>query len=240
MRAGKCWFQCSLAILPLAILPVAVALQGCREEAVQVEPIQANADFEQAQKAAETVVSALTGNGAPAGAHYNLNVIGVPKAKTADMTGDEGRRIFVSLSGKIQILLSPGEFAVLDANGTDGSAAFQMPSPDPDNDGVTEYSVFARALGKPGGSATMTLCAEDPTTLDTFCSIYSVVPVREKGKNSFTNVSRELLYAFVDLNGDGQVERIPIFDPALQGYFWGYDNNGLKLCNCGSTRYPRT
>lgn len=34
---------------------------------------------------------------------------------------------------------------------------------------------------------------------------------------------------FVDLDADGTVDRIPLFDERLQGYFWEYDNNGLKL-----------
>ena len=36
-------------------------------------------------------------NGAPSGAHYNLNVIGVPKDKSADMTGSNGHVMFVDL-----------------------------------------------------------------------------------------------------------------------------------------------
>ncbi len=56
-----------------------------------------------------------------------------------------------------------------------------------------------------------------------------MVLVREKGKNSFTNVSKYLLYIYVDLDGDGQAERYSLFDEALQDYFWNYDNNGLKL-----------
>ena len=93
----------------------------------------------------------ITGNGAPNGAHYNLNLIGVGD-KSADMDGNNGHRIFVKLSGKTKILLIEGDsFKVLDANGTDGdSAKFQLPNPDPDGDGKTVYSVFARALGKPG------------------------------------------------------------------------------------------
>jgi len=174
--------------------------------------------------------TAYAGNGAPSGAHYNLNIIGVPKVKGADMTNNDGHRIFVPLLGSTKILLYEGaDFQVLDANGTDGSAAFQLPNPDPDNDGVTEYSVWARALGKPGGSSKTTTCAADPVTLETWCSVYSMVLVRGTGKSSFTNVSKELLYIYADLNGDGTVERYPLFDKALQGYFWNYDNNGLKL-----------
>src|SRR5215510_10122400 len=45
------------------------------------------------------VVLRSTGNGAPSGAHYNLNIIGVPHDKTADMTGGDGHVIFVQLVG---------------------------------------------------------------------------------------------------------------------------------------------
>ena len=46
-----------------------------------------------------TVAAATTGNGAPSGTHYNLNIIGVPKDKTADMNNNDGHRIFVQLVG---------------------------------------------------------------------------------------------------------------------------------------------
>jgi hypothetical protein len=164
------------------------------------------------------------------GSHYSLNLIGMPKGKTADMTGNSGHRIFVNLSGKTQILLTQGEFQVLDANGTDGSASFQMPNPDPDNDGVTAYSVWARALGKPGGSAKITTAATDPLTGETVYSLETTVLVRTKGgKPTFSDISRALLYVYADLDGDGTAERYPLFDTALQDYFWQYDNAGLKL-----------
>src|SRR5262245_45640413 len=112
---------------------------------------------------------AQTGNGAPNGPHYNLNIIGVPKDKTADMTNTSGHTIFVPLSGSTKIWLCNSDdvtaacygkgFAVLDRNGTDpNGATFALPSPDSNNDGVTDYSVFARALGTPGGSSKTTTC----------------------------------------------------------------------------------
>lgn len=172
---------------------------------------------------------AVTGSGAPSGPHYNLNIIGVPKQKIAELTDTSGHRIFVPLYGKTKINLSEGDnFQVLDGNATDGKGAFQLPNPDPDNDGVTEYSVWARALGKPGGKSETTTCAYDEFDVE-WCSIYTMVLVREKGKSAFTDVSKQLLYVYVDLDGDGTVERYPLFDPALMDYFWGYDNNGLKL-----------
>lgn len=171
----------------------------------------------------------ITGSGAPSGKHYNLNIIGVPKDKTADMQGEGGHVIFVRREGKSKINLSEGnDFLVTDKNGTDGKAAFQLPNPDADNDGVTTYSVWARALGKPGGQSTTTTCAVDADG-EEWCSIYGMVQVRTKGKQSFKDVSRELLYVYVDLDGDGVIERYPIFDDSLMDYFWSYNNKGLHL-----------
>ncbi len=168
-------------------------------------------------------------NDMPNGAHYSLNLIGVPKTKTADMTNNDGHRIFVNLEGKTQILLGEGEFQVLDANGTDGKAKFQLPNPDPENDGITTYAVWARALGKPGGTSHVTTAATDPLTGEAIYSLETKVFVRNPGKSTFSDVSKYLLYIYADVNGDGTVERIPLFDDQLQDYFWEYDNYGLKL-----------
>lgn len=175
-------------------------------------------------------LAAAAGNGAPSGSHYNLNIIGVAKAKTSDLTGGDGHRIFVPLSGSTKINLSEGtDFAVTDANATDGSGAFQLPNPDPDNDGVTSYSVYARALGTPGGSSITTTCATDPATGEVVCSSLSTVLVRDRGGSKFTNVSKQLLFVVADLDGDGVLDRVPLFDDRLQDFFWQYDNNGLRL-----------
>jgi hypothetical protein len=173
------------------------------------------------------------GNGAPSGSHYNLNIIGAPGDKNPDMNNNNGHRIFVPLEGRIRIMLSEGPFAVLDANGTDGQAVFQLPAPDPENDGITTYSVFVRGLGKKGKSASI-----EPGFIDEYGNEwYSTATVtveskndRSKGNNKFTNVSRELLYVYVDMDGDGSDERYPLFCEELWEFFWDYDNSGLKLC----------
>lgn len=170
-----------------------------------------------------------TGNGAPSGSHYGLNIIGVTNGKSPNMTGGDGHRIFVPLSGSTKIGLSEGDFAVLDANGTDGSATFELPNPDPDGDGITAYSVYSRALGTPGGSSITKTCAIDPTTGETICSNQSMVLVRTSGGSKFTNVSKALLYVSADINGDGTIDKVPLFDDRLQDYFWQYDNTGLRL-----------
>lgn len=175
-------------------------------------------------------VSVQTGNGAPSGGHYNLNIIGVPKNKTADMTGDNGHRIFVPMFGNPKIMLTEGpDFLVLDANGTDGEASFELPNPDPTGSGTTVYSVFARALGTPGGKSLTTTCAIDPADGSQVCSVTTLTLQRSKGKSTFDNVTKDLLYIYADINGDGVLDRVSLFDPALTGYFWDYDNQGLKL-----------
>lgn len=186
-----------------------------------------------------------TGNGAPSGPHYNLNIIGVSKNKTAEMTDGNGHVIFVPLWGKAKIELKEGPFAVLDANGTDGPAQFQLPDPGLDAynlenkgsaDTISDYSVFVRPLGKPGGWATITTCADlvDSTfagllsgkfvkTLNRAgafggeCSIEQVgqdITLRSKGKSEFTNVTAELLTIVfkveVDTDGDGETDIVEL------------------------------
>lgn len=127
---------------------------------------------------------AQTGNGAPNGSHYNLNIIGTEKAKSADMTGSNRHTIFVdidyhdatptsptpltSLNPKNKIFLQEGPFQVIDGNAWDG-ALFQLPAPD--CTGLTvdatnlecSYSVWVRGLGSPKNNpyANITTCAKD-------------------------------------------------------------------------------
>lgn len=224
---------------------------------------------------------ALAGNGLPddaVGKHYNLNIIGVkyPKNINTDETQANGHVIFVNLNGHSKIRLIEGDdYAVLDKNATDGDGALlQLPDPglDPYNvttgegktDTISDYSVFVRPLGKPGGFATITTCAE---LLDSdfagllsgkflkvlnkagyfggWASVEQVgqeITLRTNGKNgktTFTNVTAELLTIVfkveVEIIVDGEpttiIEyvRVPIFDDIIQGEYWDYDNNKLKL-----------
>jgi len=186
---------------------------------------------------------ALAGNGAPSGPHYNLNIIGVPKDKNPPMDNNKGHRIFVPLWGKTKILLCESgvgedcadvvDFQVLDANGTDGEAAFALPNPDPENTGTTLYSVWARALGKPGGGADITTCAWDPVAEEEVCSMYILELRRTHGKQSFQNVSKYLLYIYAMIYNPKteayECTRLPLFDERLEDYLWDYDNNGLRI-----------
>jgi hypothetical protein len=85
---------------------------------------------------------AQTGNGAPSGPHYNLNIIGVERAKNPDLTGSQRHTIFVALgrTGTVtsRIYLTPAaDFQVCDGNGFD--AAFDCAG----NKIANEGAVFA-------------------------------------------------------------------------------------------------
>ena len=215
----------SMRTASLLCLAVLSTLAGCAAEVTSEDALVEDDALGLKGGGSQT----MTGNGGPSGSHYQVNIIGVPKNKTGDFTGSDGRRIFVPLDGSTKILLSEGEFAVLDANGTDGSASFQLPNPDPENDGITEYSVYARALGTPGGTSTTTTCATDPTTGELYCSVESMVLVRESGGSKFSNVSRQLLYVYADIDADGVIDRVPLFGDGLEDYYWQYDNAGLRV-----------
>src|SRR5260370_1398160 len=84
----------------------------------------------QAHKATAQAISGqtTTGNGAPSGPHYDLNIHGVVQGGSASI-GSNGHDIFVPLEGKCNISLSPGSFQVLDPNCLDGTARLPPPNP---------------------------------------------------------------------------------------------------------------
>src|SRR5437764_12794797 len=182
-------------------------------------------------------LSSQTDNGAPSGTHFNLNIIGVPHDKSVNM-GGSGNVIFVGLGTKTdgvttKILLSQsadGVFEVLDKNGTDGEASFALPVPG-------TYTVWARALGTPGGQSKIATCATfvDPITgvATILCSTDNEVFVRGPGKSSFRNVTSALTTITLVAGSPAELAcgtpSVSLFDTCLQDFLWQYDNNGLKL-----------
>jgi hypothetical protein len=172
--------------------------------------------------------AALADNGAPNGYHFTLNIIGV-KDKSADMDSEGGSTIFVKMDGVSKIFLQqyvPPEgsemnfkdaFMVLDKNGTDADgASFMLPAPgfdayligiDPSPD--TIYSVYARPLGKPGGFATITTCAE----LINESTLFGMLP--NSDQKEIKNIEKGLtaggymVYASVEQVGQAITERKP-------------------------------
>jgi hypothetical protein len=196
------------------------------------------------------------GNGAPSGAHYNLNIIGVENPKTSTLTGTDRHTIFVALGSKnasvtSKIYLTQGDFQVCDGNALDAAydcsgnqiqgqgAVFQLPCNTNIPADITcaagtvqaSYQVWGRALGKPGGSAIVTTCATDPTTGEVVCSTESTLNsfVRNPGKQTFTNVTNELTSIVVSFDGGLTYQRVALFSGGLQDFFWQYANSGLRL-----------
>jgi hypothetical protein len=228
----------------LTIMGAALILAGCTDD-----PTSSLSHSTPAPSA----LNATTGNGAPNGAHYTLNIIGVPKGKSPNFSGGDGHRIFVDLGrngepANTRINLIEGEFGVTDADGTDGAAEFQLPNPDAGLDGTTSYSVYVRTLGKPGGKATLQSCYEDAT--GTWCAASftgGVEPISlqrtKSGVGKFVNVSKDLLFVDFcvtwDAGLDGvlgttddvctAVDQISLFSNLDLSYYWSYDNEGLKL-----------
>lgn len=166
------------------------------------------------------------GNGAPSGSHFNLNLIGVPQNKTADISG--GSRIFIYYQGRVDILLREGDFAVLDGNGTDdGEASFQLPNPDPAGNGDDlAYSVWIRPVaGK--GSISFQSCFIDSGGAE-WCYAGALVQNLTK-QNRFKDVSRDLLQVCVDTDADGIADTLePLFADEFSDYFWRVDNDGMR------------
>jgi len=170
----------------------------------------------------------MTGNGAPSGAHYNLNIIGVSKDKTATMTIGDGHRIFVQLNG--------GE----DAVSLNGKLANQLnkvnkimlqPAPAGESFQVLDANATAGVDGVFG-------TADD----EIVCSLSTLSMERTKGKQTFVNVSAELLFITITVDPTANTAlatclgvttitdvTLSLFNGCLQNYFWNYDNQGLKL-----------
>ena len=218
-------------------LLAAAALLGCDAERTTVPMMDGSSTLAHA-------------NGLPDNGHdrlYKFNIIGVPREKNPDMTGDAGKRIFVKLEGPSKIYLDKGEeFDILDANATDANGGrFQLPDPDPDGDGQTWYGVYIRPVGTPNRSARIGSCVEgdlDPTLpgVETLCSTETKLLVRSTGKPKAENVSKELLTVCLDTDDVvGCDTRSFLFDDEALQYLWNYDNNGLKVAQVYILEIPQ-
>ena len=168
------------------------------------------------------------------GAHYNLNIIGVP-SQTKDVGDSMGHTLFVKLSGKTKIIMTQDEggvFQVVDRNGLDGQAQFNI--------APGHYNVYARALGKPNGNVHIQANGtfNDTVNGETLIMLGYVDIARTAGKPQNLNINN-LFYVDVTictamLDGVCTEETTYtdtwVFDiPELLEYYWDYDNANLKL-----------
>jgi len=177
------------------------------------------------------------GNGAPSGYHYTLNILGKNWERGENVMDNNGNRIFVRLGSqetmcktKIMLRMAPeGEdFDVIDADGTDGIAEFQLPKPYKDDD--TEflepaYQVWIR-VQSPKGYAEMYTTFLDNEGVTWVKSDY-IITLDQTGRKTFKQYTKELTTITADLDDDGNKETVGLF--GLSGWWaWDYDNWGLK------------
>ena len=84
------------------------------------------------------------------------------------------------------------------------------------------YTIWARALGQPGGNASITTCGTDLTGA-VICSTEKALLVRGHGQQTFKDVTTELTQI------DTTLGTISLFTTGFENFFWSYDNNGLRL-----------
>src|SRR5262245_12947415 len=185
-------------------------------------------------------VIAYNGNNCPSGDMVGTNTHRI--AVKADVTDNpNGKTLGLDYIRQNDILLAPGDFAVLDGNAcSDGVARFQLPpnpcTTDPtidcatDNPTFQNYLVYARLVGKPGTGVDVRTCATVDGTTTIVCSTENWMSVRGSvtdPKPKFTNVSKELLSICLDTNNNGVCDtRYPLFDSGLYDYFWNWNTTG--------------
>jgi len=95
------------------------------------------------------------------------------------------------------------------------------------------YCIYAEALGKPGGTASITTCAFDPTTNTEVCNTANVVLIRNTGKPKVSNVTEQLTTVNCtsttcpELCSSGTCT-VELFTSPLENFLWDFDNNGLR------------
>lgn len=106
------------------------------------------------------------GNGAPVGAHFNLNMIAQEAGSCPSLSECEvdGNAVFVPTTGAAQIYLrnsSDGNFTITDCSACDGKNDAKLELPIPDTGAPVSFQIWARRPpGKKQGSIGFSMCAE--------------------------------------------------------------------------------
>jgi hypothetical protein len=157
-----------------------------------------------------------------------------------DLSSNQGGKKASDLIRQNTIGLAPspdGSIQVMDGNacrgGKDGAEVL-LPI-----DVSATYTVYVRLVGGPNTGIGATTCAEqwvddnldglvDEDEIYILCSTEQVIEMRQKGKGGLKFVDRtdELLTVYADVNGDGMLERVPLFDASLENYFWQWNTKG--------------
>jgi hypothetical protein len=95
------------------------------------------------------------------------------------------------------------------------------------------YSVYAAALGTPGGKASLTTCAFDTTDNTEVCNSANTVLIRDSSKPKWNDVTQNLTTLTCStstcplLCPSGTCTFV-LFSSEFQNFLWDYDNNSLR------------
>jgi len=164
------------------------------------------------------VAIAGTGNNVPSGAHFNLNIIGVPKGMNDNFDGGNGSRIFVSRTANTLFYVHGGSsYQVLDHDGTDGEVGESLAEPGivfPYDVATGDWKVqiYVRLLGPKDSTADWT----------------TYVPSFLAGKTSFTDEHGQVWYEYAtfSLNRDStkfQLKTGQLLPDDYQDVLWELD-----------------
>ncbi|HVE13803.1 MAG TPA: hypothetical protein VNI01_10450 [Elusimicrobiota bacterium] len=162
----------------------------------------------------------------------------------ADFSDQPAGKTKAEINPVNKINLVEGPFQVLDGNACNADGAkFQLPAnpytcgstdPNCEDPSFQKYNVMARLVGKPGTAMKIGTCGfaagpdgvlGTPDDVAT-CSSENYVDVRKSGRSRFQDATKELTTVYADVNGDGTLQRVPLFDPRLLDYLWTVDTQG--------------
>ncbi len=166
-----------------------------------------------------------TGNGAPNGQHYNLNLIAAPNQKNDNFDGGNGARIFVKDSGSTFFYVHAGDsYQVLDRDGTDGKVGWGIANPGivfPYNTetGQWQVEIYLRVLGPKGSSVDWS----------------TYVPSFLADKPSFTDEYGQTWYLYTSFHLDRDtkfsMKTSSLLIDGYQDLLWQFDpSESFKIC----------
>jgi len=201
---------------------------------------------------------AVTGNLAPSGPHFNINIIGHPKDYKGSGEYSGGHSIMIPLKN----VGSRGELTCLDENGVvviddkgqttnleptgariyfEGSDHFEILDRDAtDGDGarvlvpvvgdVMQFDIYMRVLGKPNTCMNINAYAYD-ADLTTWYLTGTVWVTRKSGKSTFVRVNQlfTICVSWDQITQTCLGGYRSVFDTAFEEYFWGILNDGTRL-----------
>jgi len=141
--------------------------------------------------------------------------------------GRKGKKLALDKKDKIFLLQSGAEdMEVLDGNACDGDgASFVLP---PNGTNATVYAVWVKAFGGLEVNDQFTTCGIDTSDNTLVCSTENALRLRNKPHQRNVTTALTTITGDFDTNLETADETLGLFDDALYGYFWDYDDSGFR------------